>query len=381
VKRVTLLAVALVLCLSGAAAAQASAPGVAAQGFATGVYGSAEYLLWWTKDSPVPVPLVTDDVFGPGTRVLLGGDDVDLGHRNGARFTVGYQLDPDWAVEAVGFFLATGSDQRSVSASGLPGSQPLFVPFIDATLPGENVSNLALPGAYSGTATQTIESHLWGIELNAARAVAGQGPWRLELLGGFRYLRLGETLSFATSSPDVLGGPVKVFQTVDVFDATNDFYGLQLGLRGRYETGNFTMTGTVKVAAGVMHQGLDVSGSLRTNQFTIPTVVTYAGGYFAQGTNIGSDSRNVAAVVPEAGVQVGYRVTRWLSLVAGYTFLYASNVLRPGEQVDRTINPTQSPSFGGPVPANLVGPARPRVNLDGSDFWAHGLSFGARVQF
>lgn len=371
-KRVTLLAVALALGLSGVASAQ---------GPATGLYGSAEYLLWWTKDSPVPVPLVTDDVLGPGTRVLLGGDDVDLGHRNGARFTVGYQLGADWAVEAVGFFLATGSDRRSVSASGLSGTQPLFVPFIDATLPGENVTNLALPGSYSGAATQTIESRLWGVELNAARVVAGQGPWRVELLGGFRYLRVGETLSFATSSPDVLGGPVTVFQTSDVFDATNDFYGLQLGVRGRYEAGNFVLATALKVAVGVMHQSLDVTGTLVTNEFTVPTVVTYPGGYFAQGTNIRGDSRNVAAVVPEASLQLGYRLTSWLSLVAGYTFLYASNVLRPGEQVDRTINPTQSPAFGGPVPTNLVGPARPRVNLDGSDFWAHGLSFGVRLQF
>ena len=49
------------------------------------VWGSAEYLLWWTKVSPVPVPLVTSaspDAFTsgaigqPGTAVLLGGTNV-----------------------------------------------------------------------------------------------------------------------------------------------------------------------------------------------------------------------------------------------------------------------------------------------------------------
>ena len=86
-------------------------------------------------------------------------------------------------------------------------------------------------------------------------------------------------------------------------------------------------------------------------------------------------------MVPEAALNVGYRLTNWASLVAGYTFLYASNVARPGEQIDRTVNTTQSPSFGGPVPTRLVGAARPRFQFEGSDFWAHGPSFGVALKF
>ena len=119
---------------------------------------------------------------------------------------------------------------------------------------------------------------------------------------------------------------------------------------------------------------------LTTNQFTIP-VVSYPGGYFAQPTNMGSHTRTVVAVVPEASFNVGYRLTSWLSIVAGYTFLYASNVARPGEQIDRTVNPTQSLSFGGPAGKPLAGEARPRLPLEGSDFWAQGLSAGVALSF
>jgi hypothetical protein len=346
-----------------------------------GIYGSAEYLLWWTKDSPAPVPLVTDDVLAPGTRVLLGGDDIGLGARNGARFTLGYRLTPDWAVETVGFFLSTATESRSITGPGLPGTPDLFVPFIDPTIPGENVTNLSLAGSYSGTATETLRSRLWGVELNAVKPLARPGPWRIEVLGGFRYLKLSEDYRFTTSSPDLPPGPVTVFDTVDIFDATNDFYGAQLGARGRYEAGNFSIGAGAKVAVGVMHQSVDLAGSLTTNQFTVPTVVTFAGGYFAQPTNIGSHTRDRVAVVPEANINVAYRLTRWLSIVGGYTFLYASNVVRPGEQIDRTVNPTQSPSFGGPIPTNLVGEARPRFTFESSDFWAHGLSLGIALQF
>jgi len=374
---ILLMALTVVLALTGTAAAQAPGPD------SDRLYGRAEYLLWWTKNSPTPVPLVTDDVLGPGTQVFLGGDDVDLGHRNGARFTVGYWLTADraWGVEASGFFLSTAGERQTVSSSGAPGSRDLFIPFVDPTLPGENVTNLSLAGVFAGSATETLRSRLWGVELNGVKPLAGQGPWRLDLLGGFRYLRLSEDYTFRTSSPDIPPGTVTVFTTRDSFDTANSFYGAQLGVRGRYDIGPFTAGAGLKLALGVMRQSADIAGSLTTNQFTIPTEVTFPGGYFAQPTNIGSYGRKVFAVVPEATFNVEYRLTSWASIVAGYTFLYMSNVARPGEQIDRTVNPTQSPSFGGPIPATLTGAARPRFKVEGSDFWAQGLNVGLALRF
>jgi hypothetical protein len=106
-------------------------------------------------------------------------------------------------------------------------------------------------------------------------------------------------------------------------DARNDFYGGQLGLRGRYQAGRFMADATLKVAVGAMRQNVDVFGSTRTNFFGPPPVQTFAGGIFAEPTNIGSHSRAVVAVVPEAGISVGFRVTDRASIVLGYTFLYA----------------------------------------------------------
>lgn len=374
---ILLIALTVVCALTGTAAAQTP-------GSDSGrLYGSAEYLLWWTKDSPTPVPLVSDGVLGSGGRVLLGGDDVDLGYRSGARFTLGYWLTGDrtWGLEGSGFFLPTATQRRTVSSSGASGTRNLLIPFFDPTLPGENATNLSLAGEFAGSATETLRSRLWGVELNGVRPLVGQGPFRVELLGGFRYLRLSEDYSFHTSSPDIPPGPVTVFTTRDEFDAGNSFYGAQLGVRGRYDIGPFTADAGLKLALGVMHQTVDIAGALTTNQFTVPTVVTYPGGYFAQPTNIGSYGRNVFAVVPEAMFNLGYRLTSWASIVAGYTFLYASNVVRPGEQIDRTVNPTQSPSFGGPIPTNLTGAARPRFKFEGSDFWAHGLNVGIALRF
>ena len=50
-----------------------------------------------------------------------------------------------------------------------------------------------------------------------------------------------------------------------------------------------------------------------------------------------------------------YDVTQHVRGVVGYDFLYMSNVLRPGAQIDRNINPTQNFVLGG-TGGLLVGP-------------------------
>jgi hypothetical protein len=65
-------------------------------------------------------------------------------------------------------------------------------------------------------------------------------------------------------------------------------------------------------------------------------------------------------------------------LTFGYQFLYWSRVARPGEQIDRVINPTQIPVFGG---NQLLGPARPEPLFTTTDFWAQGLNLGLEVRF
>ncbi|HEV3261967.1 MAG TPA: BBP7 family outer membrane beta-barrel protein, partial [Gemmataceae bacterium] len=81
-----------------------------------------------------------------------------------------------------------------------------------------------------------------------------------------------------------------------------------------------------------------------------------------QPTNIGTYSRDRFAVVPEATVRVGYELTEYLRASLGYTFLYCSEVVRPGDQIDR-----------------LLGPGHPAFFFSGTDFWAQGID--AQLEF
>jgi len=344
---------------------------------------SAEALLWWFKGSPTPVPLVSNGLLDvAGTKVLLGGKDLDTNPNSGFRVTVGYSLTDRWGAEGSVFYLLDRSTSRTANSSGQIGSQDLLIPFFDVTLPGENTTFLSSQGQFAGRAKEELSNSFLGAELNGTMKLLWASPWRVDLLGGFRYLNLRETYTFTTSSPNVAPEPADVFQTKDEFDATNNFYGAQLGVRARYDRGSWFASSAVKFALGAMTQSVDVDGFLETNDFNdFGPVQRFAGGYFAQPTNIGSHSRSVFAVVPEVGLNIGYRITEWVSVFAGYTFLYTNNVVRPAQQIDRNINPTQSASFGGTPPTPLQGPARPSFKFSGTDFWAQGMNVGLLFRY
>ena len=84
--------------------------------------------------------------------------------------------------------------------------------------------------------------------------------------------------------------------------------------------------------------------------------VEYASGttlyYAPTGSNSGSFNRDRFAVVPETDLVLGFRVTPHIKLLIGYSFLYWSNVVRPGDQIDTVIDPRQLPFSGNPPGRN-----------------------------
>jgi Putative beta barrel porin-7 (BBP7) len=151
--------------------------------------------------------------------------------------------------------------------------------------------------------------------------------------------------------------------------------GLDLGLTGEVRSGGFTLEWLGKVAVGANYSTARIDGSSTFAAGGGPAVVS-PGDVLAQPTNMGNFSQTRFAFVPEVALKVGYQVTSRLRVHAGYDFLYWSNVVRPGNVIDTGINPSQFP------PGPLVGPARPAPpRLDGSDFWAQGLTLGAVYNF
>ncbi len=344
---------------------------------------SAEMLLSWFKSSPTPVPVIADYYLSePGTHVLLGGGTLNTNPNAGFRMTGTYRIDNRWGAELTGFYMPSRSTTQGVSSSGEAGSVDLLLPYIDATTRREDVSFISDAPDYSGKAQTTLDNDLGGFELNATWALPERSGWRTSLLGGFRFLQLRETYSIGTSSPYRAPNPEDVWNTTDNFDARNRFYGFQVGVRTAFDRGPWIFGASAKVALGSMQQRVSINGVLETNDFNgYGAVQSFPGGYYALPSNSGDHSRNTFAVVPELALNVGYRLTPELTAFVAYSFLYANDVVRPGEQVDRTINTTQNVAWVGDTALNPAGPARPSFDFHTTDFWAQTLSVGVVLKF
>jgi hypothetical protein len=360
-----------------------------------GPYGwfRAEYLVWWLKGYDVP-PLVTTGppnpqavgfLGNPGTQVLLGGDSLDQGTYQGGRFTAGFFLDPcnTCGIEASYFFLGQQGDTTSFSSAQFP---VLARPFFNLNLGSEFSQVVAFPGIATGSVTIDDDSSLQGADVNILKALCCcckcDCAYQINALAGFRYLDLDEGLSIREELDIAPGAPLpglagRHITVLDSFATRNQFYGGQVGVSGWGVWSGFLLDVRALLALGSTVQTLDIVGNQVVSGGGLPPVPS-TGGLLALPSNIGSFSRSQFAVVPEITINVGYQLSQNLRAFVGYNFLYWSDVIRPGNQIDRVLNANQIPNFGGPFPA---APVAPLVTFCDSDFWAQGLNFGVQVQW
>ena len=361
----------------------------------------AEYLYWWTREMRVP-PLVTSGTpttgglipgaLGvPGTTVLLSGELENHG-QSGGRFYGGFWLDEcqTKGIEADYLFLGTRRNTFLAGGTGAPGSAIIARPFLDIPptggTPFQNSEAVAFPGAAAGTISVTNRSRLQGVGANGIcnLCCCGDccGGYRVDALAGFRWMQLDESITIVENiSPTTTATgfpPGSRVTVIDQFSTKNDFYGGQLGLQGEWRRARFFLNGRVLVGLGDTHEQATINGST-TITLASGTATTAPGGLLAQPTNIGTHSRDVFSVIPEVGFNVGYQVTPHVRAYVGYTFLYWSDVVRPGDVIDVGVNPTQLPTSAGA--GHLIGPARPAFQFRDSDFWAQGINVGAEFRF
>jgi hypothetical protein len=356
---------------------------------------SMEYLLWWVKRSPLP-PLAVRNRNGTpllntsGSTTVLGGSPVDNSDRSGGRFmlsTFDANVETDGNPHRIGleggyFFLGSRTTTLTAGDSGGVNSAALGRPYRDVTSDREAVLPIAMPGQLAGDLSAGLTTRVQGAELNFVGNLLGRNGAQLDGLIGFRYLEVDEGITLAqrgTLLPfDPAVGPTR-FDAVDQFDGHNRFYGGQVGLRGDLRRGPVFVDLAAKVAFGQSNEVVRINGFTRTLPPGRPPQFA-DGGVLALPTNSGRYPHSVFAVVPEGVVRVGYQFKDRSRLFVGYDFLYLSDVARPGDQIDRGLNPLQIPlASSGRVP--LSGPERPQFMLHRSDFWAQGLTIGCEWRY
>jgi hypothetical protein len=324
------------------------------------VYGGIEALYLWMKRDSVP-PLAATGPLGPGTSVLLDSFEFDDAIRWAVRGTVGYWLNPanTVGVEASYFQIFQRSPSTTLTDSSLA------VPFFNTGTGAEDAVRLAVPGVRTGSVNVEESTRLWATEIDLRGQILCGSCYHVDLLVGFQAVGLDEDIDLLDTTTAKGGGSTAIS---DRFSTRNLFLGGLTGLEGEAHLGRWFVDVCAKVAVGNMDQDVRINGdTVRTTAAGVSTAVP--GGVFAQAGAIGHFSRDDITVVQELGIHVGYQVSHCCRLFGGYELLYLANVVRPGDQIDRGINPSLGTAGSVAFAFRETG------------FWVQGISCGLEFRY
>ncbi len=362
---------------------------------------SVEFLNWFqngmetpalvTTSTPSTTPQSQAGVLGRSTTsVLYGGNNDILDDRmSGTRVRFGWWFanNPNLGIEGeyLGFGIRTENfDQQS------NGSTILARPYYNAITGLDDSELVSYPGVLSGRVRTTATSELDGAAVRFRRLLCCSsgcafspiacGPVpsqsRIDATFGWRFFQLKESLGIQEDLTSLNASNPGSFVLNDVFQTRNQFNGGELGVHWMGRRGYWSLDMLMRMGIGTTLQQVNINGTTQTTRNG--TTTNAVGGLLAQRTNITNSTngdtfvRNQFGVVPELGATLGYQVTQRLRLTAGYSFIYWSNVVRPGDQIDTTVNPNLLP------PENPIQTAflNPRFAFQESDYRVQGLSLG-----
>ncbi|HTN76416.1 MAG TPA: BBP7 family outer membrane beta-barrel protein [Pirellulaceae bacterium] len=338
-----------------------------------------DYLLWWRSGMDLP-PLVTTAAPGtaqanagllglPTTSNLYGGEREEFPVRPGGRLELGMWFDRSECLGIGGRFFRLGDADATYSALST-GSPILAIPFTEGFNGTNNARLIGFPGTFNGNLNVTMSSEFMGGDAYLRTEWCRPHWGRIDLIGGYQFVRINEGLTIDSTVSDNLGATNRI---IDNFQTRNEFHGGQIGFLANVDQGCWSLDMLAKVGLGNMQEEVTISGQGITTVGS--SQATIASGLFTQPTNIGTYSRNQFVAIPELGVNVAWHATQCLDLNVGYTAIYYSSVIRPNGALDTTVNTTQV--NGG----TLSGPARPAFSFDETSMVVHGLSFGATFKW
>lgn len=286
--------------------------------------------------TPFTIPPVVPGPNTPGTEAL-NSTDLQQGFSGGPRIDLIGHGDGDHPYDLEFSYFQTGgwNSDRAIGPDSPPDWLVMKCPgFVQTNQPPFDKE--AMQWQY---ATQ-----LHNAEFN----VRWNPCYGVTMLTGFRWVNLNETLVGALNPPTISWEP-PFWNT----STTNNLYGLQIGADGKLlDWGRFSVDGLVK--AGIYDNNADQTTAVSVIHKQVRTAF---------------DTINHAAGVGEIDLQCKYRVTKGLSLTAGYEVIWLGGVaLAPGQiqETNVIISPKTVQALG--------------VNC-GSSVFFHGATVGVEYSF
>ena len=347
-------------------------------------WAEADTLLWFSETRNTPA-LVTNNVNAgglpvigePGASILAGGPDpIGTDLLTGYRFGGGMWLDhcQTLGVGARAFGFYDGSSSQTFSSSGTPS---LGVPFFNTSLGIPDAYLVAFDagtlGKNNGSVTVANDLELLGVDIYLRRALMRTGCSRVDLVGGYLYTEINDSLTLDTRLVDGITNSIPngtVFRTTDRFTGENVFQGGTIGLQSEHARRRWRISSAARFGLGDMEQTVRVAGSYSEAQPSQP-IVTANRGLFAQKSNIGTATRNQFAFVPMLDFKLGYQLCRSARFDVGYGMMYFSDVALAGNQIDTNID-----IF------NILGtPTAPQPQFVNDSLLLHGVTLGLTLTF
>jgi hypothetical protein len=352
---------------------------------ACGAFARVEYLMWWSHGRNLPA-LATTSPTGtpralagrldqPDTTVLIGGEDIGDRLRSGGRITLGKYLDSSRELAINGRFWGIEDGAETFTRASATGDPILARPFFNTVLGQQDALLLAFPGATTdGSIAVRSHNDVIGADVYLRSLLVSDYNRRIDFLVGYQFTRMDDSLlieSNSTSIDPLATVPIgTTFNILDSFRTHNEFHGGQIGFVSERKWDRAWLEVLGKIALGNMRQRAIIAGQTTvTEPLGVPTVD--GTGFLAQASNSGDFTRNQLSFIPEVNLTLGYHVTDRLSLTFGYSFLYWSDAILAGDQIDPRLDLSVPPPAGGP----------PTFQFNNNDFWVMGMNFGADFQF
>jgi hypothetical protein len=360
------------------------------------IWVGGDFDLWWFKNNPLAVPLVTTtstpavpgssaNILGvdPNARVVIGPDQMDQNPSNGARVWLGGWFDDRrmLGLEVVGMWVESPSTVRGVRSNA--AGSPIYSRPVTIAGDGPSVYDMSFPVFVAGGFN--VESHqfLRGVEANFVGFLVGREDFYFDIIAGARFLNFEDTLDMRYQATTLVPMPAfgtnllpvgTVVNSTDSYHAVNNFYGGQIGGRLEKTFGRLSLTLVGKLALGVNDMAVNVNGVTSRSD----TQAVYSGGMLANASNMGRLTESRFAAIPEANLAIGWWLTPNFRFKVGYNVMYISDVVRAGSQVSNVVNPAAVPvdPMYGFVPV-----VRSPLPLQRTDFWAEGITFGIDFRY
>jgi len=346
-----------------------------------------EYMNAYTKGRNLP-PLLTTSPPGvdgilPGSEMLFGAEDVGDGRQSAGRLNFGTWIDPDCYMGLGGRFTIIEGDSSSYYAASDGNGTPLLArPFYNTNpipgITGPDSLIITDTGVRSGTVDIVANNELLMAEAYLRHYWFGRGNRRVELLGGYHFVRLDDSLAINHQMTQIMANPGipagTQFDFSDIFDATNEFHGGSIGVLGEFNRGPLTLSIMTKVSLGNMRQRVNIMGS------SSAAGTSYDGGLLALPTNMGVLETDVFGVIPEADVKLIWHASKRLDLTLGYSFVYWNSVALAGDQIQVGTDGVPVVNNSQVLGGSLIGPANPVLpEINDASFWLQGITVGFTI--